>query len=413
MNAQGCRVLILEGEDVYLVAWKHIMGVLETTIYRYAGYASEGRPVQKHGNCGLLKPWAYTVQATMTLRCILDRFADHMPHRSRTLASSEKVVSKVLLTTWKWKDSMPELNIVNSAFGLKDVSISHLSKIMKMNFPEYDAKKLGDNFARCSTYDRLHSLSRITIAGSERAMIWERRLTHHVNSTMAHQELNSVNRYRSRIFPSKCIIIIHDKMDHAKTESPILSHKTKQLDGLMKLPVAITGMLAHGHGDVHYVHYGLDVFAHDANYTVSSFAKLLQDLERPPKSSLRNLFDGSRSSPLFEVVFNGAKMCQIALPPLIRTPSVGTPLLPILNVQMDNVTGDNKNRFVFYFWSLLVANGIFREVYVNFMLVRHTHDDIDALFGRWSMLLKKDNFPTIPLLMKSFMEVDPSLLFFT
>jgi hypothetical protein len=55
---------------------------------------------------------------------------------------------------------------------------------------------------------------------------------------------------------------------------------------------------------------------------------------------------------------------------------------------------------------LLVAKGIFREVYVNFMLVGHTHDDIDALFGRWSMLLKKDNFPTIPLLMKSFMEVE-------
>ena len=33
---------------------------------------------------------------------------------------------------------------------------------------------------------------------------------------------------------------------------------------------------------------------------------------------------------------------------------------------------------------------------MNFMIVGHTHDDIDALFGRWSMDLKKDNFPTIP-----------------
>jgi hypothetical protein len=69
-------------------------------------------------------------------------------------------------------------------------------------------------------------------------------------------------------------------------------------------------------------------------------------------------------------------------------------------------TRDNKNWFVFYFWSLLVAKGIFREVYVNFMLVGHMHDDIDALFRRWSMMLRKDNFPTIPLLMKSFMEVE-------
>ena len=42
---------------------------------------------------------------------------------------------------------------------------------------------------------------------------------------------------------------------------------------------------------------------------------------------------------------------------------------------------------------------------MSFMLVGHTHDDIDALFGRWSMQLKKENFPTIPSLMKSFMDV--------
>ena len=119
----------------------------ETTFYRYAGYAYRGQLVQKHGNSGLLKPRAHTVQAMATLRCILDRFVDHMPHRSRMLLSSEKVVSKVLPAMWKWKESMLELNTVNSAFGLKDVSISHLSKIRKMNFPEYDAKKPGDNFA--------------------------------------------------------------------------------------------------------------------------------------------------------------------------------------------------------------------------------------------------------------------------
>jgi hypothetical protein len=54
-------VVTLEGEDVCLAAWRHIMGVPETTFYRYAGYAAEGRPAQKHGNSGLLKPRAHTV----------------------------------------------------------------------------------------------------------------------------------------------------------------------------------------------------------------------------------------------------------------------------------------------------------------------------------------------------------------
>jgi hypothetical protein len=95
-----------------------------------------------------------------------------MSHRFRTLASGEKVVLKVFLATWKWKESIPELNTMNSTFGLKDVSISNLSKIRKLNFPEYDAKKLGDNFARCSTCDRLHSFRRTTIAGSQVVMLW-------------------------------------------------------------------------------------------------------------------------------------------------------------------------------------------------------------------------------------------------
>ena len=55
---------------------------------------------------------------------------------------------------------------------------------------------------------------------------------------------------------------------------------------------------------------------------------------------------------------------------------------------------------------MLVANKIFREVYMNFMIFGHTYDDIDALFGRWSMALKKESFSTISLLIKSFMDVE-------
>jgi hypothetical protein len=215
------------------------------------------------------------VQATATLLCILDRSADHMPHRFRILGSGEKVASKVLPTMWKWKESIPELNTMNSAFGLKDVSISNLNKIRKLNFTEYDVKNPRDNFIRCSTCDKLHSFQRTVILGSQATMLWAQKLKLHLNSAMAHRELYSANRYRSRLFPRECVTIMHDKMDHAKTMSPVFLHKTKQWGGLMKLLVSITGMLAHGHGDVCYAHYGLDIFAHNSNYIVDSFTKLL------------------------------------------------------------------------------------------------------------------------------------------
>jgi hypothetical protein len=49
------------------------------------------------------------------------------------------------------------------------------------------------------------------------------------------------------------------------------------------------------------------------------------------------------------------------------------------------------------------------------MLVGHTHDDIDASFGRWSMKLRESDYATILLLMESYMDLDdtpiiPSLI---
>ena len=97
-------------------------------------------------------------------------------------------------------------------------------------------------------------------------------------------------------------------------------------------------------------------------------------------------------------------MCMDLLGPPLDIPIPANPLPLLLNVQMDNDISDNKNIYIFYFWFLLIAKCIFRKVYVNFMLVGHTHDDINALFGCWSMALRRESFPTIPLLMKSFMK---------
>ena len=134
------------------------MGVGDNTFFRYAGYAAAGRAAREHGNVGLRKPRGHTMQATATLRCILERTADHMPHRSRVLPSGEKVVAKVLPCTWRWKESISEINEVNGAFGLEKISTSSLSKIRKLNFSEFNAKKPGDNFVCYATCNRYHSL---------------------------------------------------------------------------------------------------------------------------------------------------------------------------------------------------------------------------------------------------------------
>ena len=408
-DARGRGMVTVEEITVCVRAWMHIVGVPEATFYWYQRYARANREVTHHGNTGTKKPKKHTQQVTATLKCILEKEADHMLHRTRTTKSGGKVVSMILPPTFQWKDQLPKINEANAAFGLEEVSSSSLSKIRGSRFPEYDVKRPGDNFSRYVTCDKYRELKKGAIGGSVQAQKWSRKLDKHLGVAGAHREYyfalryHYALRYHSQTYQKECVTIMHDKMDHAKTASPVFSHKNKDLDGLTKLPVSVTGMIAHRYGDVRYAHYRLDVFPRDSNYTVGSMAKLLRDLEDPPKSSSRELFG---STALFCSIMKGVEMYSASLDRPLEIAMGPTPLPPILNVQMDNTIGDNKNRYVYAFWSLLVAKRIFRKVYVNFMMVGHTHDDIDALFGRWSMLLKKENFPTIPTLMKSFMDVE-------
>ena len=171
IDHDGRKVVTLEGVDVCHQAWRLIMTVPESTFFRYAKHASENMVAQMHGNTGLRKPRPHTVQATATLQCNVDKSVDYMLHRCRVLTCGKKVVTKVLPATWKWKDTIPHIDEVNKSFGLKDVSLSNLSKIRHRSFEAYDAKRPGDNFARCSSYDKYHSLQKLhqpsTQAGNE------------------------------------------------------------------------------------------------------------------------------------------------------------------------------------------------------------------------------------------------------
>jgi hypothetical protein len=95
-DARGRRMVTVEEINVCLRAWMHIAGVAESTFYRYTKYMKDNREAKDHGNMGLLKPREHTEQATASLKCILDKEADHMPHRTRTLKAGDKIVSRIL-----------------------------------------------------------------------------------------------------------------------------------------------------------------------------------------------------------------------------------------------------------------------------------------------------------------------------
>ena len=55
---------------------------------------------------------------------------------------------------------------------------------------------------------------------------------------------------------------------------------------------------------------------------------------------------------------------------------------------------------------MLTAKKTFMEVHMSYLLVGHTHDNIDASFGRWSMDLREHEYSTISFLMKSYIDME-------
>jgi hypothetical protein len=78
-------MITLEGVDVCLVAWYTIMGVSRATYYRWKVNANNGLRAEHHGNAGTVKPRSHTLQATATLRLMLEQTVDHMPQCTTTI----------------------------------------------------------------------------------------------------------------------------------------------------------------------------------------------------------------------------------------------------------------------------------------------------------------------------------------
>jgi hypothetical protein len=70
-------------------------------------------------------------------------------------------------------------------------------------------------------------------------------------------------------------------------------------------------------------------------------------------------------------------------------------LPPTLRIQADNCTRENKNIYMFALCTVLVGLGFFREVELSFLIVGHTHEDIDQRFSCISNTLKRSDVDSL------------------
>ena len=79
---------------------------------------------------------------------------------------------------------------------------------------------------------------------------------------------------------------------------------------------------------------------------------------------------------------------QVLFEVLLDTLRKESTLPPILFLQLDNTTKQNKGRFLYAFLAALVDADVFEYIYVSFLPVGHTHEDIDQFFSRISVYLR-------------------------
>ena len=76
----------------------------------------------------------------------------------------------------------------------------------------------------------------------------------------------------------------------------------------------------------------------------------------------------------------------------------------VLYIQMDNCAKDNKNKTLFAYVAYLVLHRVFRKVKLSFLMVGHTHDQVDQVFSRFSVWLSHHDCITVDELMAGFAE---------
>jgi hypothetical protein len=125
--------------------------------------------------------------------------------------------------------------------------------------------------------------------------------------------------------PDKYMCIIIDGMDQNKTNLPCLRKAAKSTSSLFRLRTHLTGVLDHtrtDYGKKVYVFMDILQWPHDSNLTTSIISRVL----------------------------------------FLHMQQNGGVLPPVLYVQMDNTSRENKNKFVMGYFALLVKCGIFRKV---------------------------------------------------
>lgn len=142
----------------------------------------------------------------------------------------------------KWKNILVDVKDVAQKAFCGSISLSMLNVIKNQQFTEYIIKRLGDKCACCIACEKNKAFETPIESARKSHSTHQRKYIEHVDNHEAHHQNHCKNYALSIMRPNKVLKIIHNTMDHAKTNCPCYTCKIKATDGLFKFPIVILGL---------------------------------------------------------------------------------------------------------------------------------------------------------------------------
>ena len=198
---------------------------------------------------------------------------------------------------------------------------------------------------QCQTCYELKEKTYRTHASLEEKMAWARRWRDHLRDQYEDRTIYWGLRFASRQSDSTVLVLIIDSMDKKKCAWPRYSFAKRphEIDGLKPRPrMTLTCAIAHGWLTGFYV--APETLSHGSNAFMEVLCIVL--------SKVRD-------------------MCRVQ----------GRRFPLHLVLQADNTVAQTKNGYCAALCTHLVGASKFATVTMNFMMVGHTHEDVDQMFG--------------------------------
>ena len=318
-------------------AW--FIGVHTITLHRARNAVDSGVKNPTHGNKGRCKPRQKTTEARAWLRAHAIRCGDYLPHVAAIQLpefSMEQLYSNYVY--FMIKDCLNSLGRAPPVVSCRTFTQFFRDDNLVLTLRKF--------FKSCKNCDKLNAQKRM--APSEIELKEFRQLMRdHNGDQMGERDQYGDHITKSRNYPDVYMSVGMDDIDLGKTALPVVNAQTAVQQKLPKFSVHCTGVIVHGPNGYTKVFTWYDEYPHEANVVIECLLRTIEDYKKLNNCLPRKIY-----------------------------------------IQLDNAR-NNKCNAVVKMLALLVELGVFDKIKLCFLLVGHTHNDVDQFFSTFTQMITK------------------------